>query len=235
MIKKVSFLMFMVSLSLQGQVDESESALRTFSLQQAQNYSLQHSYLIRNQVYEIEKAKKTIKETAALYFPQISANVDMTHNAIIQPIAFPTDPDQNPFAPPSTPGTPAPENDFQYITLGGGKYQNTWGVRANWMIGSYSNFLAKQASEVLKETRQLDKEEAEISIKADVAKAFYRVLVWEESVRLLRENLEPLQKSLFENRQLFQNGFVEEQDVNQVELLVSNLDNSLENAKRQGN
>lgn len=216
-----------LSLLLQAQVDES-SGVRTFTISQAQQYAMEHSYTLRNQQYEIEKAQKQILETASLFIPQVSASYGIQYNPIIQPVGFEA-------SVPIFPGQPVDPNaeGFSYITLGGGAWQTSAGVSANWLIGNYSNFLARKASEVLKDINSLTKEEAELRVNADVAKAFNRVLLTEESVTLLEEDLASLQKSLYETRQLFQNGFVEEQDVDQIDLLASNINNLLENSKRQ--
>lgn len=224
---KFTILSLLATLLVQGQVEES-SGVRNFTVDQAQQYALENSYTLRNQQYEIEKAQKQILEAASLFLPQVSASYSVQVNPQLQPVGFDA-------SEPLFPGTPVDPNaeGFNYITLGGGKWQTSAGLSANWLIGSYSNFLAKKASELLKDISNLNKEEAELMVNAEVAKAFNRVLLAQESVVLLEEDLASLQKSLFETRQLYQNGFVEEQDVDQIDLLASNIDVMLENAKRQ--
>ena len=208
--------------------DNGESGVRNFTVEQAQQYALEHSYMLRNQQLEIEKAQKQIMESLSLFLPHVSASYSVQLNPQIQPVGFDA-------TVPLFPGQPIDPNaeGFNYITLGGGKWQTSAGIQANWLIGSYSNFLARKGTEVLKEINSLSKEEAELSVNAEVAKAFNRVLLAQESVTLLEDDLASLQKSLYETRQLFQNGFVEEQDVDQIDLLTSNIDVMLENAKRQ--
>ena len=224
---KLTALLIGIGMGLMAQADESGGP-RIFTVEQAQEYALVHSYTLRNQQYEIEKAQKQILETASLFLPQVSANFGLQLNPILQPVGFDA-------SVPIFPGQPVDPNaeGFNYITLGGGKWQTSAGVSANWLIGSYSNFLARKGSEVLKEINSLSKEEAELQVNADVAKAFNRVLLTEESVQLLEDDLASLQKNLYETRQLFENGFVEEQDVDQIDFLASNINNMLENAKRQ--
>ncbi len=224
---KFTILSLLATLLVQGQVEES-SGVRNFTVDQAQQYALENSYTLRNKQYEIEKAQKQILEAASLFLPQISASYSVQVNPQLQPVGFDA-------SVPLFPGTPVDPNaeGFNYIALGGGKWQTSAGLSANWLIGSYSNFLAKKASELLKDISNLNKEEAELMVNAEVAKAFNRVLLAQESVVLLEEDLASLQKSLFETRQLYQNGFVEEQDVDQIDLLASNIDVMLENSKRQ--
>ncbi len=224
---KLIVLLMITALGINAQEAEPTGG-RNFTVEQAQAYALEHSYTLRNQQYEIEKAQKQILETASLFLPQISASYALQLNPQIQPVGYDA-------TVPLFPGTPVDPNaeGFNYVTIGGGKWQTSAGLSASWLIGSYSNFLARQGSEVLKEINSLTKEEAELMVNAEVAKAFNRVLLAQESVRLLEEDLASLQKSLFETRQLFQNGFVEEQDVDQIDLLASNINVMLDNAKRQ--
>ncbi len=213
---------------LLAQVDPATGTARSFSLQEAQAYGRTHNYAVQDKQFEIEKAQQTIRETAALYYPQIAGSYDVRYNAIIQPIAFPAE------AAEFILGRPAPEGEeFVYANLGGGKYQTTAGLTANWYIGDVSNFLAKKATEVLREMRSLDKAEAQLNVTTEVAKAYYNVLLARENIMVLDSNLAALQKNQYEIEQLFQNGFLEEQDADQMELVVSNLQTNIENVKRQ--
>lgn len=223
---KLLLLLAVLGHGLRAQVDDN--ARRSFSLEEAQTYALTHNYIIRDMQFEIEKAQQTIRETAALYYPQISGSYGVTYNAIIQPIAFPAE------AAGFILGRPAPEGqEFVYANLGGGKWQSTTGLNANWYIGDVSNFLAKKATEVLKEMRRLDKEESELNVNAEVAKAYYNVLLARENMAVLSDNLESLKKNQYEIDQLYENGFLEEQDADQIALVVSTLQTNLENVRRQ--
>jgi outer membrane protein TolC len=211
--------------SLYGQADEQITGTMSLSLEEAQKYALSNSYQVVDKQLEIDKAKQTIRKTASVYLPKVSAQYAVTHNPIIQPFAIPNDP-ESPFY------NPASTAEFSYLAFGA-SYQNQAVISANWFIGDLSNILATKASRALKEIRQLEKEDVELTVKADVAKAYYQVLVATESERIVRENLKSLQDNLTEVRELYNNGFSEEQDVQQLELLVSGLENNLNNVGRQ--
>ncbi len=211
--------------SLFGQADEQSPSTVALSLAEAQTYAVANSYLVVDKQLEIDKAKQTMRKTASVYLPKVSAQYSVTNNPIIQPFAIPNDP-ESPFYNPGNTG------EFSYLAFGAA-YQNQAVISANWLIGDLSNILATKGSRALKEIRQLEKEDVEIDVKANVAKAYYQVLISEESERILQENLKSLQDNLTEVRELYKNGFSEEQDVQQLELLVSGLQNNLNNVGRQ--
>ncbi|MEX2380440.1 MAG: TolC family protein, partial [Vicingaceae bacterium] len=63
--------------------------------------------------------------------------------------------------------------------------------------------------------------------------AYGNVLVTEDNIEILKQNLENLQSQLEETKALYENGFAEEQDRDQLELLLSNAKNAYEQAVRQ--
>lgn len=225
MTKKLFLPIIFLAGSLYGQADGQSATTNVYSLADAQTYALSNSYTVVDKQIEIEKAKQTIRQSASVYLPRISASYSMTSNPIIQPFAIPNDP-ASPFYNPGNPG------EFDYLAFGAA-YQNQAALSATWMIGDLSNILVTKGSKALKEIKQLEKEVAEIDIKASVAKAYYQVLVASESETVLKDNLKSLQSNLAEVRELYINGFSEEQDVQQLELLVSGLQNNLDNAARQ--
>ncbi len=218
-------LLVVITGSLYGQADKQNTSTIALSLAEAQKYAIANSYLVVDKQLEIDKAKQTIRKTASVYLPKISAQYSVTNNPIIQPFAIPNDP-ESPFYNPGNPG------EFDYLAFGAA-YQNQAVLSANWLIGDLSNILALKGSKALREIRQLEKEDVELDVKADVAKAYYQVLIARESEQILKENLKSLQDNLSEVRELYNNGFSEEQDVEQLELLVSGLENNLNNVGRQ--
>ncbi len=219
MIKKAIVLGLLVSSLLHAQ-DGENSQIMSFSLEEAQEYALKSSYKNLDKQLEFEKARQTIKETAAMGLPQITASLDYQWNPQIARQPVPAEFFGGP------PGT------FQAVAFGV-EHQNNATINLNQLLIDGSYFVALQATKVVKETSALQLEKSEIEVRTDVAQSYYGVLVSEKTVEVVEENVTSLKKNLYETRQLFENGFVEEQDVDQLELLVNNLENNLQNAKRQ--
>jgi outer membrane protein TolC len=211
---------FLTGIGLWAQVPEKE--VKTFTLAQAEQYAAEHSYSVVDKQFEVDKARQTIRETRAIGLPQISGSFNYSYNAQIQEQPIPAQ-----FVDPN-----APSDEF--ITLPFGvAHQNVAQLQMNQLILDASYFVALRASRVLKETKRLEKETAEIDARKNAAQAYYSVLVAEKSYSILEENLKTTQDNFKETRKLYQNGFVEQQDADQLEILVNNLQASLKNAERQ--
>jgi outer membrane protein TolC len=73
----------------------------------------------------------------------------------------------------------------------------------------------------------------EIQVKETVTKSYFLVLLALESRTFLEENLKNLERLLFETRELYREGFLEENDVDQIQISVTTLTNSLRSINRQ--
>jgi outer membrane protein TolC len=200
----------------------AQQEAKPFSLQEAQDFAAQNAYTVQDKIFEVEKARKTIKETAAMGLPQITSSFGYSYNAQI-----PEQPIPARFFDPN-----APEDEFATVAFGVA-HQNQAQVQLSQLIVDGSYFVALQATKVFKETKALEKEEAEIEARRNTAQSYYGALVAQETRDILRKNLETIKSNYEETQKLFENGFVEEQDVTQMELLLNNLQNNLRNAERQ--
>jgi len=213
--RRIGLLLLSVfSAAAYAQADEQQERKTAFSLKEAQEYALKNGFTVQQKEIEYEKAQKTIAETRAIGLPQVSAGFDWTNNLQLQK-------------------QPLPEDLGGGFVAFGTKYQNVASISANQLIFDGSYFVALQASKVVKRGTRYDVEISEIDIKRDVAQAYYGVLVTEETIDIIKENLESLQKNFEETRALYDNGFVEEQDADQLELLVRGLENNLNRTQRQ--
>lgn len=193
------------------------------SLQQAVDYALENGYAVRNKVFDYEIAKKTVKETAAAGLPQIGVGADLNYNYDIPKQPVPAS---------FIPGGAPDGQDFVLLAFGV-PYQSSYRANVNQLIFDGSYFVALMASRVYKDISRLELEESKTEITEQVYNAYGNVVISEELIRLLEENLEASQRILNENRALLDEGFLEEQDVSQLEITVSNLETNIEQAKNQ--
>jgi outer membrane protein len=201
---------------------QTQPTKTSFSLAEAQEYALVNGYTVTDKRLEYQKARKTIRETAAMGLPQISATGQYTYTPQIPAQALPD-------------GTFGPEDGQPDLVEFGIPHQTVGTLSANQLIFDGSYFVALQATRVYKEIAQLDMNKAEIDIKADVANAYYGVLVAQEGILLAKENLKVVSENFNEVNELYKSGFVEEQDADQLELLMNNQMNQLANMQRQKN
>ncbi len=194
----------------------------SFSLREAVVYAREQAYSVRNAEYDYDKAKKIVKETAAMGLPQLSLGADMNYNQRI-----PQQPVPAQFIDPN-----APEGEFVLLAFGV-PYQSTYRANANMLLLDGSYFVALMASRVFKEISRLDLEQSKVDITEQIYNTYGNVIVAKELISILERNLEASTKTLQENQAFFAEGFIEKQDVDQVELLVSSLENNIVQAKNQ--
>lgn len=188
----------------------------SYSLLEAQTYAIDNAYSVRTNALEYERAKKILMENIALGLPQIFASADWTKNISLQ--AFVVDQGQGPQA--LTFGTP---------------YVGNATISGEQLIFDGSYIVAVLASQVVKDNALNDLEKSEIEIREQVANAYHLVLVSEKTVEIIKENLIFITKNYDESRKMFEAGFMEETDADQLELIKSNLENQLDYAEKQAN
>lgn len=196
--------------------EPAQSQVRSFSRAEAENYALEHSYDLRNSSLEIERAKKVIFQNVAVGLPQVNATAGYVDNLEIQKQVVQFDPSQ-------------PPQVFPF----GIQYASQLGLRVDQLIFDGSYIVALLATGVVKETASNAYEKSAIEIREQVAQAYHLVLTTERSLEIVRENVSFIEKNLFETRQLFEQGFLEQQDVDQLDLLLTNLRSNVDFLERQ--
>lgn len=185
------------------------------SVAEAQDYAVTHAYTVQTNSLEVEKARKLYLENIGRGLPQVSANGNYTYNLERQSFIA----------------------DLGSGQLGllqiGAPYSALGTVAAEQLIFDGSYIVALLASQVLKENALNDLEKSRIEIRDQVARAYHLVLVSRRTAEIIAEDLKFLQQSFEETKKLFENGFVEEQDKDQLELLLSNLLNNQDYIQKQ--
>jgi len=197
----------------------SQDKTLKMSLNEAVNYALRHSYSIRNAKLDIDAAKKKKWETTTIGLPQVSAKVDyqnfLKQVVTLLPAEF-------------VGGTPG---EFTEITFG--TKQNLHAtLTANQLLFDGSYLIGLQSAKVFLQISKLAKEKTELGIKEAVINAYGNVLLAEESVIILSNNKNLLQKNLDQTKAIVKNGMAEVQDAEQLQITLSTVKNQLNKAKR---
>lgn len=194
----------------------------SFSLAEAQKYAVENSPLAKMSEIEIEKAKKKVWETKAIGLPQVSGSAAFQHyinipKSLVPATAF------NPLA--------APDDLFemQFQT----QQNANAGITATQLIFNGSYLVGLRTVKSFMEAAQQEKNKSENDIREAVSNAYFSVLVSQENEEVLRESLTLTNKTLEETKGMYKEGFVEEQDYMQLELMVGTLQNNYDNAVRQ--
>lgn len=187
----------------------------SYSLEQAQEFAIENSYSIQSSSLEVEKSKKVLMENIAIGLPQIYTSGNWTKNISLQ--SFVVD-DGSGNLMPLTFGTP---------------YQAAGNISGEQLIFDGSYIIAVMAGQVLKENSINELEKASIDLRENVARSYHLVLVAEKTLQIIEDNLVFITKNYDESAKMFEVGFMEEQDVDQLELIKSNLENQKVYSEKQ--
>ncbi len=197
----------------------SQESLK-FSLKEAQEYAATHSYVVVNSNLDVTKAQKKVWETISMGLPQVSGTGSYM-SFLNLPVSL-------------IPGQFFGEEEGTYIPVKFGQdYSSDFGFSVNQLIFDGSYIVGVGSAQIYLQMAQQTKEKTEIDIRHAVAQSYYMTLVAYENLKVMRTNLANSQKLLNDTKALFDNGFVEEQDVEQMQLMVKSSENQVSKAERE--
>ncbi len=231
-------LLFIANCSLFTAFAGDTTKLKVFTLKEAQDYAIKNSYKTINAARDIEIAKKQVWQITGIGLPQIN-----TSGSYQNYIDIPTQlmPD---FLSPVIEGvllqkelikkdqlTP-PSNQKLPLQFGT-KHNLTGSITASQLLFDGSYIVGLQAAKTYVDLSVKSLAKSEIEVREAVAQAYYLVLVAEENKKILDSTMVTINKTLNDTKEFHKSGFIEETDVDQVQLLASNLENKLNMVKRQ--
>lgn len=191
----------------------------SFSLQQAIEFGLENNYSSQISSKEIEKSLKQKWEIIAQGLPQIKGNVDY-RNQLKQPVTL-------------LPAELAGGEPGTFVPVRFGTQQNLSGT-ATWdqLIFDPSYIVGIQSVKTLLAISKNAKTKTDQEVKLAIINAYGNVLLSQESVDILKKNIETLDKNYRDTQKIFENGLAEEEDVEQLEITLLGLKNNLSRSER---
>lgn len=194
----------------------------SFTLKQAQEFAIKNSYLSLNATMDIEAAKKKVWETTAYGLPQISAEATFQNFLELPTSLIPA----NAFNP------NAPDDQFAELKFGT-DYNTTASISASQLIFDGSYIVGLQAAKAFQQISISTKKKTDLEIKNAVALAYHNVLAAQENQTILDSNYQSTNDLLIETKAIYDAGLTEEQNVDQLQLNLSNIESLAAQAKRQ--
>ena len=200
----VGFLFFLL-LNLNAQ-----SSPKDLSLSEATIFALENNPEIINAKRDIDKAYKEKWKTIAIGLPQVKANFDYT-NFLEMPVSL----------------IPAQffggkEGDFAEVSFG--TEQSLVGsARITQIIFDGSYLLGVKATKTYLEVSDNALKKTNIEVKKSVYNAYLNTLLSIENITILDKNIRNLEDALNEAKKIFENGFSEQQSVEQLKITLSEL------------
>jgi outer membrane protein len=215
--KKITLLLTLAVVSYRA--DAQQVSSNNFSLQQAIDYSLKNSPNYLNADLDLQNAEYKRKEITGLGLPQINGSVDLKDY-----LAIPTS-----LLPGQIFGGPA--GTFIPVKFGT-KYNATAGLSASQLIFSSDYIVGLKAAKEFINLSKINVQRSKVDLASAVSKAYYNVLVNRERIKLLDINIVRLQKLYDDTKALNQQGFVEQIDVERLEVQLNNLKTEKEKTDR---
>lgn len=222
-----------------GVANAQEKTLQ-LSLQEAIEYALKNSYNTKAAKNEIKTAKEIVWETTAIGLPQVNGRLDY-QNFLKQPVSLlPAAAFDNREAVVETVEEffdinreTSPEAPDGFIPVIFGTKQNiNASVTLTQLLFDGSYLVGLQASKTFLKISKQAEEKTELLTREAVINAYGNVLVTEESIEILEANIGILTQNFKDAQKIYENGFSEEEDVEQLEITLGNLKNQLNSVLR---
>ena len=191
---------------------DAQDSLR-LSLQDARRIALENNTNIRNSALDLEIARKKIWETTAIGLPHLDSKAAYQFLPTV------------PTLPAGSFGEGSPA-----VSLGV-KNNVTFDVTASQLIFNGSYLVGLRAMKTLFQQANESNEKIIQDVNESVINTYYLILVGEESIINLQQNLDNVQKTALEIKEMNKQGFVEKTDVDQLDLTANNLMNAMNQVK----
>lgn len=184
------------------------------SLEEALAFGEQNNRNIKKASMEIRKAYKDQWSTIAIGLPQISANADY-QNFIELPTSL-------------IPAQFFGGNEGEFAEVQFGTPQTmTAGLTLQQLIFDGSYIVGLEASKIFLKISENIFEKTLLEVRKNIVQTYSSVLLARENIDFLEKNKNNLEKNLLELNQLYENGFEEEESVEQIRLTLSGVKTQL--------
>ena len=184
------------------------------TLEEALAFGEQNNRNIKKASMEIRKAYKDQWSTIAIGLPQISANADY-QNFIELPTSL-------------IPAQFFGGNEGEFAEVQFGTPQTmTAGITLQQLIFDGSYIVGLEASKIFLKISENIFEKTLLEVRKNIVQTYSSVLLARENIDFLEKNKNNLEKNLLELNQLYENGFEEEESVEQIRLTLSGVKTQL--------
>ena len=210
--KKIILLFFALTTCFGIHAQEKSMSL---TLEEAIKFALENSYNTKVARNDIKSANEKVWETTAIGLPQINGKVDYQQYLKLPITLLDFDGD-------------GVNEEFVFVQ----KQSINASVTVSQLLFDGSYLVGLQASKTFLKISKQAEEKTELLTREAVINAYGNVLITESSISILESNIKILQKSYDDAKKIYENGFNEEEDVEQLEITLGNLKNQLSSVLR---
>ncbi len=218
--KKIQLIVLLtISFVIHAQTNLTKESY-SFSLNEAIEHALKNNYNAINAARDIDAAKKKKWETTTIGLPQINASLGYQNNIELQRSLIPAE---------FFGGQPG---EFAEVAFGT-RHNMIGNATVSQLIFNGSYIVGLQSAKVYLQISENAKIKTNQEIREMVVNAYGNVLLANESIAILEKNKTNLEKTLNETTQIFKNGLIEEENVEQLQITLTTIKSAQENIKRQ--
>jgi len=185
--------------------------IKYFSVDEAVDYAMENNYSIINAEKTVDAARYRVKESTSIGLPQINASIGYNDNIQRPVMIMPPE-----FVPPGG------SNKVQFGT----KYDANLTGSLSQLIFSGEYIVGLQAAQKYLDKTNTDYFKSKVDVKQQVCDSYYAALSAKEGLTIVDSTLAITRDLADETRETYKVGFAEDIDVDQLELLVSDLEAS---------
>jgi len=196
-----------------------EDSTRAFSLKQARDFAIQYNYDAKKSHLDAAIADRIRRETIGVGLPQVSTNLNYQNNLELPTVLIPDFFGGNP-------------DEFIEVQFGQ-QHNAAAGLTVSQLVFNGSYLVGLATSRIYQKLADQGYERTQLEVKDTVTSTYYTILISQESEKIINSNLANLEKTLYEIRESYKEGFVEETDADNVQINVTSLKNTLQNLQKQ--
>lgn len=206
--------LFIISLSLLSFHGFGQEK-KAFSLEEAITFAIENNYAAMGASMDVKAAIQKKWETTASGLPQISGSVDYRNNLKQQVTLFDVNGD----------GIDEP------FTFGTKQTMLVFGT-LDQIIFDGSYLVGLQSAKTFLDISKQSQEKTELDVRKNVIQAYGNALLADENIQILENNKKSVEQTLNDTRAMFEQGLAEEESVEQLQITLSTLENSLNRTRR---
>lgn len=190
------------------------------SLEQAISMAMEQNKDIQKSWIDTRIAQQQIRETTAIGLPQVNATLGYQYYIDVPTSLVPAE---------FLGGEPGEFAELQF-----GTEQNLFATATvDQIIFSGEYIVGLRAAKIYRKIAEHGLKQTEIEVKNMVTETYLLILLTSSRLHIVNENLDNLEKTLYETEKILEAGFTDPINVDQLKLSVSNMVSQISNLNRQ--
>ena len=220
---------------------KAQQAVHLLTAKEAVDLALNNVAQLKNAKLDYKIAESRNKEITSAALPQVTGSAGATHYLSLPQIQFPDGTEVAVYdvlkreGVKDASGNPiTTDGQFQVRNF---SFFQPWnvsaGVNLQQLLFEPQVFVGLQARKVILQSSELQIKVAEDSVKENVLKSYYAVLIAEKQLKYTQETIKRLEKLSSDQNVMFKNGFAERLDIDKTAVTLNNI-RSAENQMKSG-